>query len=65
MYIDDETIKYLSNISMINITDEEIKNFKNELTRILNFVQVLDKLDLDKQMLDIQLNYDKVPKIVK
>ena len=65
MYIDDETIKYLSNISMINITDEETKNFKNELTRILNFVQVLDKLDLDEQMLDIQLNYDKVPKIVK
>ncbi len=45
--IDDELIKYLEELSRLTLTEEEEKNAKQDLTKILEYIDTLNKLDTD------------------
>jgi len=42
-----KTIKHLEELSMLNFTDEERKNFKAEFETILDFESEITKINLD------------------
>lgn len=44
--INDHTVANLAKLSRIAVTEDETKSLHNDLTRILDFVELLDELDL-------------------
>lgn len=48
MKIDNETIKYIANLSMIGISKEEEEKYSKDLEQILTYAEILDNLDTSK-----------------
>ncbi|MBQ6554580.1 MAG: Asp-tRNA(Asn)/Glu-tRNA(Gln) amidotransferase subunit GatC [Firmicutes bacterium] len=45
--IDDELIQYLEELSRLTLTDDEAKKAKEDLTKILGYIDTLNQLDTD------------------
>lgn len=45
--IDDELIKYLEELSRLTLTEDEEKKAKEDLTKILDYIDTLNQLDTD------------------
>ena len=45
MVIDDKLIQYLEDLSRLHLTEEEKEKSKEELGKILNYVDMLNELD--------------------
>ncbi|MBE8540123.1 Asp-tRNA(Asn)/Glu-tRNA(Gln) amidotransferase subunit GatC [Geoglobus acetivorans] len=45
--IDEETVRYVSNLAKIELKDDEVENYKNEFGKILEFFDQLDEIDPD------------------
>ena len=48
MGIDTETVKKVANLARINVTEEELLPLSNELSKILEFMQQLNSVDIEK-----------------
>ena len=45
MSIDQKTVKYISKLARISISEKKAKNLANDLTNIFKFIEKLNKLD--------------------
>ncbi len=50
MKIDKDTIKYIANLEMIEISDEEEKKYSKDLEQILTYAEILDNMDTTKAL---------------
>jgi|GEM_PF-751975 len=50
MQIDATTVKTVASLSSIELTDEEVEQYKDELSKVLSFVEQLDQLPLESVM---------------
>lgn len=48
MKIDKDTIKYIANLSMIEILEEEEEKYSKDLEQILTYCEIIDNLDTSK-----------------
>lgn len=48
MKIDRNTIKYIANLAMIEISEEEEKKYSKDLEQILTYSEILDNMDTSK-----------------
>ena len=48
MKIDTDTIKYIANLAMIEISEEEEKKYSKDLEQILTYAEILDNMDTSK-----------------
>ena len=49
MKIDNTTIKYIANLSMIELLEEEEEKYSKDLEQILTYAEILDNLDTSKR----------------
>lgn len=47
MELTDENVKYIAHLSRLNISDSEIKDYKQNLTEILTFVEQMSSCDTE------------------
>ncbi|MDY3133606.1 MAG: Asp-tRNA(Asn)/Glu-tRNA(Gln) amidotransferase subunit GatC [Campylobacter lanienae] len=47
MYIDDKMLEKLEKLSALKIPDDKREEFKEQLSKIVDFVEVLNELNLD------------------
>ncbi|MCI5539426.1 Asp-tRNA(Asn)/Glu-tRNA(Gln) amidotransferase subunit GatC [Campylobacter lanienae] len=47
MYIDDKMLEKLEKLSALKIPDDKREEFKDQLSKIVDFVKVLNELNLD------------------
>ncbi len=57
-HIEDKTVAHLAKLSRIAVTEEETKSLQKDLSRILDFVEQLDELDLEGSTLCNQIIKD-------
>ena len=50
MKIDKDTIKYIANLSMIEILEEEEEKYSKDLEQILTYCEIIDNLDTSKAL---------------
>lgn len=50
MKIDKNTIKYIANLSMIEILEEEEEKYSKDLEQILTYCEIIDNLDTSKAL---------------
>ncbi len=48
MKIDKDTIKYIANLAMIEILEDEEEKYSKDLEQILTYAEILDKMDMTK-----------------
>lgn len=48
MKIDNNTIKYIANLAMVEITEEEKEKYSKDLEQILTYAEILDNMDTTK-----------------
>lgn len=45
--VDDNLVRYLLSLSMIDIEDSEYERFKSQIQRILDYMEMLDEVDTE------------------
>jgi aspartyl/glutamyl-tRNA(Asn/Gln) amidotransferase C subunit len=57
-----EELKYLAEISKINLTDDEIDKFPSQLNKTIEYIDILENLDSDESIaLDLyEINFDEL-----
>ena len=50
MKIDKDTIKYIANLAMIEISEEEEEKYSKDLEQILTYAEILDNMDTTKAL---------------
>jgi aspartyl-tRNA(Asn)/glutamyl-tRNA(Gln) amidotransferase subunit C len=50
MQIDANTVKTVASLSAIDLSDDEVEQYKDELSKVLSFVEQLDQLPLESVM---------------
>ena len=50
MKIDKDTIKYIANLAMIEILEEEEEKYSKDLEQILTYCEILDNMDTTKAL---------------
>lgn len=50
MKIDNDTIKYIANLAMIEISKEEEEKYSKDLEQILTYAEILDNMDTTKAL---------------
>ena len=57
-----EELKYLAEISKINLTDDEIDKFPTQLNKTIEYIDILEELASDESItLDLhEINFDKL-----
>ena len=55
-----EELKYLAEISKINLTEDEIDKFPSQLNKTIEYIDILENLDSDESIaLDLyEINFD-------
>ena len=55
-------LKYLAEISKINLTDDEIDKFPSQLNKTIEYIDILENLDSDESIaLDLyEINFDEL-----
>ena len=48
MKIDKSTIKYIANLAMIEILEDEQEKYSKDLEQILTYAEILDEMDMTK-----------------
>lgn len=60
MIIDDKLLTKLENLSALKIQDDKKEEFKKQLSEIVNFMEILNEIDLNEFDLNA-LDSDKTP----
>ena len=57
-----EELKYLAEISKINLTEDEIDKFPSQLNKTIEYINILENLDSDESIaLDLyEINFDEL-----
>jgi aspartyl/glutamyl-tRNA(Asn/Gln) amidotransferase C subunit len=57
-----EELKYLAEISKINLTEDEIDKFPSQLNKTIEYIDILENLDSDESIaLDLyEINFDEL-----
>jgi aspartyl/glutamyl-tRNA(Asn/Gln) amidotransferase C subunit len=57
-----EELKYLAEISKINLSDDEIDKFPSQLNKTIQYIDILENLDSDESIaLDLyEINFDEL-----
>jgi aspartyl/glutamyl-tRNA(Asn/Gln) amidotransferase C subunit len=57
-----EELKYLAEISKINLTDDEINRFPSQLNKTIEYIDILEELASDESItLDLhEINFDEL-----
>ena len=57
-----EELKYLAEISKINLTEDEIDKFTSQLNKTIEYIDILENLDSDESIaLDLyEINFDEL-----
>lgn len=50
MKIDNDTIKYIANLAMIELSAEEEQKYSKDLEQILTYAEILDNMDTSKAL---------------
>ena len=61
MQINEETIKKIAKLSRIKVADEDVPKYADELTKILDWVEQLDELDVSDVAPMASVVHDELP----
>ncbi len=46
MKVDNETVKYIANLSKLKISEQEIEKYSRDLSNIVQFAEILNEVDV-------------------